>query len=474
MVKTQRGWVEVSTYRTIAATCILSFLISIDVTIVNVALPTIQQALTVPTGSLGWVVVGYSLPFATLMLSGGALSDRFGPARVFMCGIVILGFGSLIDAVAPDFLFLVLGRVVQGVGAAVCAPSGLAVLRASVPPQQLGRAIALWTFSASVAVSAGPILTGALVQFMTWRSVFVINILVVALIMWLILPEVRNSRYESPVSHKKWDALGQVLYAASSGLFVGSLIVLRDPVGVFQWPVPAILLALSVGGLVAFFLHERRFADPVLPAFLMRNKKFQSAVIIGGSITFVNFGLVYCLGLYYGADNGFTPLQVGVLFLPMMVACGVSTTLVERVRRAVGTRMTIAAGLASQLVGSIFICVEPENVVWVCVNAAFLGFGVGLAIPPLTADLLGSVDVKISGVAGGALNSTRNFSIALGVAVLALMVHGAGTSVQVNLRLISAVCASVMLIALVTHLATSRLETRTEDLQKGARGGDGT
>lgn len=459
---------DVSARRTLASICILSFLISLDVTIVNVALPTIKNALAVPTGSLGWIVVAYSLTFATLMLSGGALSDRFGHTRVFAYGILIFGVGSLVDAVAPNFLFLVLGRAVQGVGAAICSPAGLAVLRASVPPQQLGRAIALWTFSGSVAVSAGPIMTGALVQFLSWRSVFVVNVAIVALSMWLILPKIQHRVYEAPGTHRRWDASGQALYAVSSGLFVGTLIFLRHPAGTFEWSLLAVLLAISGGGLVAFFRHERRFVHPVLPATLMKNKEFQAAVIIGGFIVFVNFGLVYCLGLYYGADHGFTPLQAGLLFLPMMLACAVSTTLVERIRRAMGTRLTIAAGVASQLAGSIFIFLQPDNVGWVAGNAAFFGFGVGLAIPPLGARLLGSVDVKISGVAGGMLNSTRNFSIALGVAVLGLMVQGSTGSVHVQLRSISAVCGLIMFAALVTYLATTRVESETGNLPSGA------
>ncbi|MCM3884564.1 MFS transporter [Frankia sp. R82] len=459
---------NVSGYRSLASVCILSFVIGIDVTIVNVALPRIQDAFAVSTGSLGWVAVAYSLTFATLMLSGGAWSDRFGHARVFMYGILVFGAGSLIDVVAPNFWLLVLGRAVQGFGAAMCTPAGLAVLRSSVPPQQLGRAMALWTFSQSVAVSAGPILSGALVQFLTWRSVFMINIVAVVPIIWLALPDVRNKTSEAPATRRKWDAYGQALYAVSSGLFVGSFIVLRHPSGGLEWSLLAALPAVSIAGLYAFFRHEQRFVDPVLPASLPTNKEFQSAVIIGGFIVFVNFGLVYCLGLYYGVDHGFTPLRAGIMFLPMMLACAVSTSLVERIRHAIGTRATIAAGIASNLVGSVFICVRPDSVGWVVANAVFLGFGVGLAIPPLGARLLGSVDVKISGVAGGMLSSTRNFAIALGVAILGIMVQGSTTSVHVELRAISAVCALIMLVALATYLATTRAESRTENPPKDA------
>jgi DHA2 family methylenomycin A resistance protein-like MFS transporter len=460
-VKTQGAGAATSTYRTIASACILMVLVSLDHTILNVALPTIQNALTVPTGSLGWTVVAYSIPFATLMLSGGVLSDRYGPARVFMCGIAIFGIGSLIGAAALGFPILLLGRVVQGVGAALCMPSALAMLRASVPPQQLGRAIALWGFSASVAISAGPPLGGALVQFLTWRSIFVVNIPIVALAVWLVLPELRKSRQSSSIPNRTFDTLGQTLYIAASGLLIGGLILLRDRGDVAQSQVPVILLVLSAGGLVAFFLHERRTVNPVLPASLMENRAFQSAVIVGGSISLVNFGLVYCLGLYYGGDQGFTALRSGVLFLPMMVACGVAAVVVERARRAMGDRMTVTAGLAAQLAGAVLICVKPDHVGWVSVNAAFLGFGVGLALAPITAGLLGAVDAKVAGVASGALSSVRQLCSALGVAVLGLMVQGANTSVQVDLRPISAVCALALAVALATYLATS---TRSPEL----------
>jgi DHA2 family methylenomycin A resistance protein-like MFS transporter len=432
------------------------FLISLDVTIVNVALPTIQHALTVSTGSLGWALVAYTLPFATLMLSGGALSDRFGAARVFLAGIVLLGIGSTIDAAAPSFSLLVLGRVVQGFGAAFCMPSALAVLRSSVPLENLGRAIAMWTFSASMAISAGPIMSGVLVQFWTWRGVFLINIPIAVLVVYLILPEVRNARRGPSAPGGTADVLGQALYVVSFSMLIGGLIFLRNQVGAFQWQVPVALLALSAGGLAAFSWCERRAADPVVPASLMANKVFQSAVIVGGSISLVNFGLVYCLGLYYGGAQGSSALRSGALFLPMMVACGVSTSCVEQIRRAIGDRMTVTAGLASQLAGSVFICLLPHDVGWVCANAAFLGFGVGLALPPITAGLLAAVDVQIAGVASGALSSIRQFASAIGVAALGLLVQGSDNSIQVNLRAASAICAAALAVALATYLATSR------------------
>jgi DHA2 family methylenomycin A resistance protein-like MFS transporter len=319
------------------------------------------------------------------------------------------------------------------------------VLRSSVPARQLGRAIALWGFSGSVAISVGPALGGALVQFLTWHSVFLVNIPVVALAVRLILPEVRQAG--TPIPGKAVDAGGQALYAVSSALLIGGLILLHDRA--------VVLLPLSACGLAAFFLVERRATSPVLPASLTNNRVFRSAVIVGVAVSVVNFGLVYCLGLYYGGAHGFTALESGLLFLPMMVACGVSTTVVERIRRATGDRTTVTLGLAAQLAGAALICLRPGHAGWVSANAAFLGFGVGLVVPPITAGLLAAVDARIAGVAGGALSSLRQLGSALGVAGLGLLVRGAGTAVRVDLRPIGAVCAAVLAVALATYLATS-------------------
>jgi DHA2 family methylenomycin A resistance protein-like MFS transporter len=446
--------------RTIAAVFCLMFLISLDVTIINVALPTIQRAMAVSTGMLSWALVGYTLPFAALMLPGGALSDKFGAVRVFTVGVVIFGMGSLTCATASNFPLLVLGRVAQGVGGAVCMPSALALLRSNVPPQQLGRAIALWVFSGSVAISAGPILSGALVQFWTWRSIFLINVGIVALVVYLIWPDMRTSlRTRLVKTSQVADVTGQSLYVLAFSSLIASMILLRNEAGGFRLTVPIILVALSATTLVALILWERHAIEPVIPASLITNGVFRSAVIVGGSISLVNFGLVYCLGLYYGGTEGATPLRAGILFLPMMVACGVSSSFVNQLRKVVGDRSTVTMGLGAQLVGSILIFLQPANVGWVSGSAALLGFGVGLALPPVTAGLLAAVDPKITGVASGAFSSIRQFASAAGVAALGLLVENSNDGIRVDLRLASVICAAALAIALATFLASSNLSS---------------
>ena len=449
---------EASAYRAVASTCILMFLTSLDVTIVNVGLPAIEHGLSVPTRSLGWIVEAYSIPFATLMLSGGALSDRIGSARAFMTGIVGFGIGSVINALAPVFLVLALGRLVQGISAAICVPSALALLRSRVPMQKLGRAVAQWAFSGSIAISLGPILGGALIQYATWRSVFLINIPIVALAVALVLPDLSSSR--SPAEPRAADVAGQTLYVASSGLLVGSLLMMNGKTGTARWGVPMVLLALGVIGFVVFYWSERKAANPVLPPFLMKTRAFESAALVGGSVNVVNFGLLFCLGLYYGGTHGYSAVKSGILFLPMMVCTGLSTIVVERIRGALGDRVTVIGGLGLELLGAILIGSRPGSAAWVSASTAFIGLGVGLVIPPITTGLLRSVDPQLSGVASGAFSSIRQLGSALGVAVLGLLVHGAGASVRVELRPISLVCGVLLMVALATYTVSSAVRTR--------------
>ncbi|GLL06364.1 MFS transporter [Dactylosporangium matsuzakiense] len=446
--------------RAVAVTCILMFLTSLDVTIVNVALPAIRHGLDVSTGSLGWTVEAYAIPFATLMLSGGALTDRLGPARAFVTGIVVFGLGSLLCAVAPVFWLLAAGRLVQGVGAAVCMPSALAVLRSGVGLAHLGRAVALWAFSGSVAISMGPILGGTLVQYSSWRTIFVVNIPVVVAAVLLLLPALRAGGERPAAAGRTADATGQAVYVAGSGLLVGGLLLFNAESDSARWRMPVLLLVLGAAAFAAFYACERRAAHPVLPASLMRNPAFQSAAIVGGSVNVVNFGLLYCLGLYYGGQHGFTALKSGLLFLPMMLGTGVSTLVVERIRKVAGDRVTVLTGLALELAGAVLIGVRPESASWVSAATAGIGFGVGLVIPPITTGLLSAVEPGVSGVAGGAFSSIRQLGSALGVAVLGLLVSDAGGAVRVPLRPIGAVCAALLVVALVTYLVSSALRAR--------------
>ncbi|GAB1815587.1 MFS transporter [Mycobacterium sp. MUNTM1] len=432
-------------------------LTSLDVTIVNVALPTIRNNLAVEAHSLGWMVVGYTIPFATLMLSGGAITDRVGPERAFLLGIMIFGLGSLGCAAAGNLTTLVAARVSQGIGAAICTPSALAVLRSNVPASQLGRAVAYWAFSGAIAISAGPLLGGVLIEAFGWRSIFLLNLPIVITAAMLTLPQAR--RPSAMKNTGRTDTLGQLIYAGSSIVVVaGTNLLQHDRGSTVSIVAPAVAVA-AVCGFALFYVVEARASNPVLPPALFRSRVFQSAVIVGASVNAVNFGLLYCLGLFYGGNHGLSALHSGLLFLPMMLATGVSTTVVEPIRSMVGDHITVVAGLLLELMGAVLIAAGTDTVVWVSIWTVPMGFGVGLVIPPITTRLLNSVDPAESGTASGAFSSLRQLGSAVGVAAFGLGVRESGTSLHVDIRSISATCTGLIAISVLTYLITARSAT---------------
>lgn len=444
--------------RAIASTCILMLLTSLDVTIVNVALPTIRDELAVEAHSLGWVVVGYTVPFATLMLSAGAVTDRVGPARAFLLGIMIFGLGSLGCAAAANLTALVAARVSQGIGAAICTPSALAVLRSNVPASRLGRAVAYWAFSGSIAISAGPLLGGVLIEAFGWRSVFLLNLPIVIAAAVLTLPQAQRPSAMKKIG--RTDTLGQLIYASSSIVAVASTNLLQyDRGSTVSLAVPA-AAAAAVSGFALFYVVEVRATNPVLPPALFRSRVFQSAVLVGASVNAVNFGLLYCLGLFYGGNHGLSALHSGLLFLPMMLATGVSTTVVELIRKIAGDHITVISGLLLELIGAVLIAVGTDTAAWVSVYTVPMGFGVGLVIPPITTRLLGSVEPAESGIAGGAFSSLRQLGSAVGVAAFGLAVQDTGVGLHVDIRSISAACTVLVTISILTYLTTARTSTK--------------
>ncbi|GGK58148.1 MFS transporter [Nocardia camponoti] len=381
---------------TIIATCTVNLLISLDVTMVNVALTSIQRELRVPVGQLSWVVQVYSIAFAVLLLAGGAVSDRLGSAPAFLVGSVVFGVGSVMGATAPSLALLLLSRLVQGVGAAICVPSALAVLRERMPSEQLARAIAMWVFSASIAISLGPLLGGLLVEFVSWRGIFVINV----------------------------------------PLVIGALVLLRPY------------------SRIKSLDHQLAGVSPIRALAMWSVFRYSAA--IGGIISAVNFGMLYALGIYYGREN--SAVVVGALFLPMMISCGVSTMLVGRIRARIADSAVVTLGLAAQLLGSVLIAISWRSDGAVSASAVLLGFGVGLAIPTITANLLSAADGAVVGLTSGAFTALRQLGGVLGVAITAAMVDGAHG--RVDLGATGMTCATALAIGIFVHFRAQSRERR--------------
>jgi DHA2 family methylenomycin A resistance protein-like MFS transporter len=399
--------------------------VQLDVTIVNTALNTIGKSLGGGVSQLQWVVSTYTIAFAALILTAGALGDRIGAKRVFMAGFAIFTSASLGCALAPTAMLLIAARAVQGVGAAILVPSSLALLNHVYPEEkERGRAVGIWAAGASLALTAGPLAGGALISLVGWRSIFLVNLPIGLAGLWL------TWRYakETPRSaHRELDLLGQ---AAA----IGALVCLAGAMiegGALGWSNPWVLADFAGFVVLAalFVFQERRARQPMLPLSLFGNRLFALTSLVGLLINVAFYGLIFMLSLYFQQLNGFSAFATGLAFLPMMGAVLPVNLFAARATERFGAPIIIAVGAAIAAVGCVaLVGIDRGTSYWaMCAQLIAMGAGLGLLVPPLTSTLLGSVEKKRSGIAAGVLNSTRQTGSVLGVALFGSLVSRAKT-----------------------------------------------
>ncbi|MFI9543807.1 MFS transporter [Streptomyces sp. NPDC052016] len=410
---------------TVLAVCALSmFLVGVDTTIVNVGLPAIGRGLGVGVRGLEWVVDAYTVVLAGLLITSGALADRFGRRRVFRCGLILFGLASLACALAPSLGLLVAARAVQGVGASMLSPVALAIVVNAMPdPRERARAIGVWASVFGLSMAAGPVTGGALIAAFGWRSVFWINVPVVVIALVLVAVFVPESRGQRT---RRLDLPGQVLLTVVLGLGVGVLI--EGPR--FGWTSPAALAgyALIVAGTVAFVRVELGRNEPLVDVALFRRPSFATAVL-GATAVFVALNMSLLLNtLHLQHTRGWTPLATGAAFLPMAlgaILCAPwSGSLVGRhgPRRPLmlAGGFTAAGGLSLLNLGA------DTGVAQILCAHLLIGVGFGFANAPLTHTAVGGLPTSRAGVAGAITSTARQVGAAVGIAVAGGLVAEAG------------------------------------------------
>jgi DHA2 family methylenomycin A resistance protein-like MFS transporter len=400
----------------IVATSLGFFLVQLDVSIVNVALATIGRDLHASFAALQWVVDAYAVAFAACLLSAGAIADRIGARRAFVIGLGLFGCSSVACAFAPSDGLLVAARAIQGLGAALLVPCSLALLNhaAAGDAGARARAVSLWTVAGSTALAAGPVIGGLLVASVGWRSIFFVNIPLVALGIWLTLRSVT----ETPAGHSTLDLPGQI----SAIVMLGTLTAAVITAGSIGWAAPLVLVlfAVAIVSVAAFAFFESRGDGVMLPLDLFRRPAFSSATIIGFVLNFALYGAIFELGLYLQRLHGYSPLQTGLAFLPFCVAIGLANLAAGRLTVARGARLPVVGGLIIAACGFALLVALDAHTPYAGMLAGLIvmPLGIGLAVPAMTTVLLASVEKERSGLASGVLNSARQSGGALGVAVL--------------------------------------------------------
>ena len=399
--------------------CLGQFMTILDVSIVNVALPAIQDDLGFSDTGLQWVLNAYTLTFAGFLLLGGRASDLFGRRRMFFAGTLLFSGASLLCAISPSSGLLVAARSIQGIGAAILSPATLAIITTSFdegPPRN--RALGTWGAIGAVGATAGVLLGGVLTEGLGWPSIFLINVPIgVAIVLFSssLVPEGRGQ-----TENRHFDLAGALLVTLGmTALTYG--IVTTDRL---SWGSLGVLgpLAAGVVLLMAFIVYEGRIApDPLMPLRVFRMRTLRAANLVIFLLYAAIFGFWFFQSLYMQGTLHYSALHTGVAFLPLTIAVAVGAQLAPALARRIGARVTLAAGMLAVAIGELLLTgVEPGGTYWaeVLPGGLFGAFGLGLALVPATIVAVQGVPGALSGLASGVLNTSRFVGAALGLAVL--------------------------------------------------------
>jgi EmrB/QacA subfamily drug resistance transporter len=412
---------------TLAAVSFGLFMIMLDNTVVNVALPAMQRALKIGPSELEWVVVGYALTFATFMLTGGKLADLYGRRRLFVVGLAIFTGASLACGLAPSASFLIGARVVQGVGSAIMNPATLGIITATFPPRQRGMAIGIWAGVSAMALAIGPLVGGLLTEKIDWSWIFFVNvpvgILGIVVARWAI-DETRDTSHE-----QRLDLPG--LLSSAIGLFALTYGLIES--NSYGWTSGRILglFAIAALSLGAFVVLEHRQRLPMLDLSLFRNATFAGANVAMMLVALAMFGVFFFNSLFVQNILGYSAIQTGAIFLPMTLLIVVLAPQAGRFSDRIGSRWLIGGGMTLLSISLLlFSRLDVGSDFWTLLPGLLVG-GVGMALTmtPATAAAMGSVPVDKAGVGSAVLNSARQVGGSLGIAVMGAVIatqtHGA-------------------------------------------------
>jgi len=406
-------------YWVLAVACVAFTIIGMALTILNVAIPALTRELGASTSDLQWIFATYGLLFSGLVVTGGALGDRFGRRRGLIVGLVIFGLASTLGAFATEPFHLIVARAFMGVGAALIMPGTLSIITTVFPPEQRERAIGIWAGVGGLGFIIGPPIGGLLLHEFWWGSVMLASppvVLVTIVAMLAVVPESRDP------AHRPLDALGSVLSIVMITALVFGFIEAPSE----GWTGAPVLLAFGVSAVavVAFILRELKTANPMLDVRLFRRTTFTAPALMLVFGFFVVWGLQFLLPQFLEFVQGESVVTVGLLLSVISITWCVSCTFATRATAGLGERYAIAGGLLVTAVGVLLLlpAVNGPSTWWLVISLLVIGAGMGLAMVPSTTMLVAALPPEKAGV-GSAMNDvTREFGTSFGVAVLGSVV----------------------------------------------------
>jgi MFS transporter, DHA2 family, methylenomycin A resistance protein len=424
----------------------------IDANAINLALPAIRNDLGGDISGAQWTIDAYNITFAVVLLTAGSLGDKFGRRTLLRIGLVTFVAASLVCAAAPSLPLLLAARAIQGVGAAIMLPQGLAITAAAFPnPVERARATAAWAMAAAISTAVGPILGGVLTDTLGWRYIFWLNapVGVLALLMsYRYLPESRDP------DAARFDVPGQTL--AMLGLGALTVVLVEGRAMAPEWIIA--LAVVAVAGIAGFIWSQRRVADPMLPLDLFRSRSLVAALIATFTMTFGIYGLLLVNSFAFQQQRGASALETALWFLPMPLTYLVLIPAVNKLAHRTGPRLPMTAGLTLMATGmALYAAAGPQADVWL-LELSFVLAGAGLALNtgPAVGLAMSAVPVQREGLASGVVNLARLVGITVGVAVLgSAMAAFAGAE---GARIATTLGGLVQLIGAAVALGWARAE----------------
>ncbi|TBL81894.1 DHA2 family efflux MFS transporter permease subunit [Paenibacillus thalictri] len=417
------------------------FMVLLDTTVLSVALPAIRDDLGGGISGLEWVANAYTIVFAGLLLSMGALADRWGAKRVYMGGLALFMAASAISAFAPSLGALIAMRGLLGAGGAALTPASLALLSHAFPgPSERARALGIWAAITGVAMASGPVVGGLLVDAFGWRSIFLLQVPLAIISLALTS---RLARETERKQQKNFDLGGQL--AAISAIGAVSFALMEGQA--YGWHSPVIISALSAAAVCAvlFIALEAKSKAPLLPLGIFRNHTVSAGLLAGMAVNIGFSGLLFALPLFFQQIRGLPAYMAGLALLPMTVPMAVNPIFTGRLVGRIGAKLPMTAGFGLAALGTLLQLSADEHAryTWMLLGLVMVGYGVSLTIPSLMAAVISSVPKEQTGTVSGALNSSRQLGATLGVALFGAVMNGSA-SLMGGMRLALAAAAIVL------------------------------
>ena len=399
---------------TLGAMCLSMFMIMLDSTVVNVALPSIQKDLKTSVNQLEWVVNGYTLSFAALLVTGGRLGDIFGRRLIFQIGVAVFAISSATAGLAQDPTMLVVSRIAEGIGGALMMPATLSIITDAFPAEERGKAIGMWAGISGLALSFGPLAGGFLTEQVTWRAIFYINVPIAVVALSAAFTVVRESRDEK--AERTIDYVGVVLLTVALTAFVLALIEGNE----WGWGSGREIALLVVGAAATalFLINESRVSAPIVDFTFFGSRNFVGANTVATIISFAMMGSFFFLAIYLQDLLGYSALETGVRFLPTTVVLVIAAPIAGRVADQIGSRLPMVLGLVITAFALYLFSRMDASTTYNDLLPAWilLGIGIGLTMSPMSTAAMNAVPVDKAGVASGTLQMFRMVGGTIGVA----------------------------------------------------------